>query len=284
MNRNILAAALAGALVSMSQAAQAAPITLTGSIADNTWLGSGNHGGVFDGKGVLPKNYKINSASYEFNFRDDFDMISPAGATQSGTGYTPYVLQSQQYNGFNYEYTYLRTATSYKSTLFNGEAEGAELSLEGISVGGGSTTMTQTSSTDTIYNGRGFDGYTGQGGYYNYYRCGNFTCSYWVSGSYNNYYSDKYDQVTKRTTDWAGNFAVAGTITNLSLLNQLVSGDALHWNLGVSGDLYLSSARLLLDIDEVKAPASGVPEPSSVMLLGLGLLGLAGIKRRRRPQ
>ncbi|MTW14131.1 PEP-CTERM sorting domain-containing protein [Pseudoduganella eburnea] len=283
MNK-LLSAAVATALLSMASTSQAAPITLTGSIADGSWMGAGQHAGMFDGSSILPQHFKINSASFTFNFSDDQDLLSRGQAQTTGFSAGNYVLSNSYYDGWNYSYTYVRNKNYQQSVAQSGETEGASLSLAGIGAGSGATALTQSSAQNTTHDGMSWEGYSSQPGYYQYYSCGNrCSGSYWVSGSYSNYYGDQYTQTTTTTKDWNGSFSIAGEISNQDMLDQLLSSHKLDWNLLVNGDLNLSNARLQLDVEELAPPAS-VPEPSSMLLTGLGLLGLAGMKRRSRSR
>jgi len=283
MNK-LLSAALATALLSMSSASQAAPITLTGSIADGSWLGAGHHAGAFDGSAVLPQHYKINSASFVFNFADDQDTMSSGQPLVTGSSATAYNLLNYSWDSQNYYYTYLRTKTTSQSVAATGQAESALVSLGGVDVGSGATDLWQGTSQNTIYDGRTAEGGSYSPGYWQGYSCGN-RCggSYWVYGNSSNYFADNVRQVTTFTSDWKGNFSVAGDITNLAILQQLLASNKLDWDLLVGGDLNLSNARLNLDVEEI-VPAADVPEPSSLLLLALGLLGLSFKRRGRHSQ
>jgi hypothetical protein len=68
------------------------------------------------------------------------------------------------------------------------------------------------------------------------------------------------------TTDWTGNLGV----NSLASLNSsgMLSVDV--WS--IVGDFYIGNSTL-------KVITSSVPEPSSIILFGLGLLGLGGLRR-----
>jgi hypothetical protein len=267
--------------MSLSQASMATPITLNASFANGTVLGAGNHTGVFDGAGLFPSNYQINSASFVFDFADDQDSLSTGPAQFAGSSATGYTSNGYYYDGSNYRYEYVRSVTNYQTVQKTGQGESVSVSLGGIAVGSGSTTMSQSSSTDSAYTGRVYETTTGQGGYYYTYGCGNHTCGGWSPGYYNQYYADNTTQTTTTTTDWTGNFSVSGNITDQFILSQLLSTNQLQLGFSVAGDLALTGAHLYLDVSQTE-PTSDVPEPPTMLLMFAGLLGLVGWQRSKR--
>lgn len=63
-------------------------------------------------------------------------------------------------------------------------------------------------------------------------------------------------------------------------LNDLADDGEINFDLTAYGDLYYKSGFLTVEIDA--NPQSSVPEPASILLLGLGLLGVIGTRKRMR--
>jgi hypothetical protein len=275
MKKTALCASLAAALTYLSGPALAAPITIEGSVADGSLLAGGTTQGAFDATALLPAYYQINSASFRFSFGDDADALTDGSPLVAGSRFGSY-----NYGGGNgtYVYSYYRDVTQVQSVQRTGEQEGASLSLGGLAAGSGATSSTQSSMDATVYQGMSLDSSYYYPGYS--YSCGNHsTC--WNPGYSYSYYSNNYTQTFYNTQDWTGGFEISGTITDKSLLDQLLNNSRLDFGLSVYGDLYLTRSQLSLDVTEIAAPSGDVPEPSSLSLALLAL-GALGYTLRRR--
>lgn len=278
MKRKALVSALSLALLSLSQVATAGIVTLNSSIANATHLSAGSVNGIFDGTSLLPENYQINSASFSFSFADDSDSFTQGNPYYLGTTYGAYNYSGGGYNGNYYNY-YNRNVTTQQSVQKTGQAESVNVSLAGIASGAGETSLTQSSSSSTVYQGQTYDGASGYNGYS--YSCGNH-CGGWSPGNWNYYYSNNYTQTTTNTQDWTGGFTIAGIITDQWILDQLNDFNTLEFSFLVGGDLYLTGGQLSLDVTEIAPPpGNSVPEPSTTLLMLAALGGLAFSKRRR---
>jgi len=83
-------------------------------------------------------------------------------------------------------------------------------------------------------------------------------------------------------TDYTGEIVLGTSLfDNKDLLATLLRDRKLDFSLDVLGDLDLFGATL--DIDFTPFDAS-VPEPASLPLLGIAMLGFAGTRRKRRAQ
>lgn len=279
MKKTLLAACMT-ATVTFAPGAFATPLSLSASLAPG-YLSNGAHAGVFDATAALPARYQINSASFYFTFSDDSD--SSWGYFQSlGTSYTPYTHSSTVYDASDdyYYYYNVRSVTDNSAFQMFGEAERASLSLGGRVVGSGATSSSTSSTQSTSYQYQTLDSSTDSPRYA--YVCGNYNVCV-VPGSTQYYYSDHYATTTTINSDNTGNFVIQGALTDQTILDQLLNSGLLSINLGVTGDLNLTAARLDLDYTALDSPQPGaVPEPSSLLLSLTALGGVIGLRRKRR--
>lgn len=281
MKKNTLATVLAAALSCLSAQAMAIPLTLDGSIANGSRLANGNYAGQFDGSGLLPAYYQINSASFSFTFSDDTDYISGSAAQMTSGSYTPYAFSRIEYGSYGRRsFTYYeRTGSRTQLVKYTGEQESASLSLGGMTVASGATGSTLTKSSSFWEDGYITDSATNTGEE-GYYTCGN-RCSGYGPLHWTYYVSRGPVTTNYETTDWKGGFTLNGTLEDRSILDQFLATNLLQFSLAIGGDLNLVSSQLSLDITELAPPKSGeVPEPST-LLLTLGALGALGYSRRR---
>jgi len=279
MKKNTLATVLAAALSCLSAQALATPITLDGSIANGTRLANGSYAGQFDGSGLLPAYYQINSASFSFTFSDDTDYISSGPAQITSASYTPYAYNRiEYYRQRSYTY-YERTGSRTQLIKRTGEQESASLSLGGMTVASGATGANLSSSSYFTPDTQIYDSSTNTGEE-GYYSCGN-RCSGYGPLHWTYYVSKGAVTTNYETTDWTGGFTLNGTLSDKSILDQFLATSLLQYSLAIGGDLNLVSSQLSLDITELAPPASGeVPEPST-LLLAFAALGALGYSRRR---
>jgi hypothetical protein len=279
MRMQFKACALASVLCSFALPSGAEWVRLDGFTTDTGVLAEGDHTGVFDGRSVLPLDFKINSAAFYFSFSDDVDPARSMG----GMGYTgiqrgPYMFERLDTSHGDLESTYFRTGTNYAIWSMMGEMESVGVSLGGKLVGSGETTMAVTDAVrgTPVFQYRELDSKTGTPGYV--YACGP-NCEMYVPGRFDVYYTDQYLGVLERLSDWSGGFTVDGNIDpgQGNILGPLLNDRMLTFNLHVTGDLKLNFAALALDI----TPGPAVPEPEG-WALGLGGLAVMwGLGRRR---
>lgn len=278
MKANRLALAVVAAVCTLSAPAFATPVTLTSSIANNTLLNKTSYTGAFNGTGVLPASYTINSLSFSFNFKDNTDDAITYGTAQAGTKTTGDYVQVNKTvadDGTVKKY-FERDVVQNYSVLNSSAQESVSLALAGVNMGSGATSMTSSStpqtslSTPTLVNKTGFDT-----------KCTSVNpvfgnCDETTPGAWN-YYTDNTSTKTVTTLqDWSGNFDISGTTTNQQIINQLLNSNALQFGLTVSGSVILANANITLDITE-----KAVPEPSTLALM-LAAMGGLGYSMRRR--
>jgi hypothetical protein len=282
MNPKSIALVIATALSSLATSAVATPLTLNGSVTNGTLLHAGNVGGQFT-MGPLAADQVISGASFTFTFADDVDNFVWGMPQVTSSSYGAYAYDS------TYSFTYYqRTFTAYKRTGTRsqtvektGEQEAVSLSLGGVAAGSGATSLAESSSQQ-VYEGFYSDQEVKRGPE-GYYYCGN-GCSGYGPLNIDNYYSAPIVTQTNQVRDWTGTFTISGTIDDQATLDALLTSGRLAFDLGISGDLYLSSSTLQLDITEkVKPPPGQVPEPATSWLM-LGALGVLGCMLRRRAR
>jgi hypothetical protein len=253
---------------------------IPGQLSDGTYsLSAGTYQGSFNGSSFLPQGlFSITSLQFSFFFMDDHDNV---GFTRTLIETPKFlVTDSRMINSKTFEETVVKTTTSHFAGV--GEKESVKLNFGALSfleetaavdidelLSGGSKSVVTTSyrSTDgTLCDAK------------EWAKASNKVCQKTTTTTnpkFNNFYTG---------IDYTGEVTFDGSLMGYTpAMKSLMLLKKLNFSLDVLGDIDLISATLDIEINTLESNNTvDVPEPGSVLLFGIALLGIVGIRRKQR--